>query len=51
MYADDIQLYLSFMPLSTSPRHGALKAIQASVSDTISTSGPSPGPPNVGYRS
>ena len=33
MYADDIQLYLSFMPLSTSPRHGALKAIQASVSD------------------
>ena len=33
MYADDIQLYLSFMPLSTSPQHGALRAIQASVSD------------------
>ena len=33
MYADDIQLYLSFMTLSTSPQHGALRAIQASVSD------------------
>ena len=32
-YADDIQLHFSFMPLSTSPRHGALRAIQASVSD------------------
>ena len=33
MYADDIQLCLSFMPLSTSRRHGALRTIQALVSD------------------
>ena len=32
MYADDIQLCLSFMPLSTSRRHGALRTIQALVS-------------------
>ena len=33
MYADNIQLYFSFIPLLTSPQHGALRAIQASVSD------------------
>ena len=33
MYADDIQLCLSFMPLSTSRKHGALRTIQALVSD------------------